>query len=848
MRRFCILLFFLCNVLVCVSQPYTDIIIDKEPISSISLKGRVLYFIDSTNTLDYKDVSSLKFDNNYFISDDALIFKDNEQYNCWYKFVLDNKNDKEQYLLLRVKNSLIPKMSIYSTFNPSSVNLGVFYPYSQRQIDDKYFLYKIHLRPQSKDTILIKVTGLSNMFCFPFTIMSYSEYSKVSKVSSFKAGVLYVLALLMFVFLIMLYMLDYKKQLLFLMLTFVFIILFSLWKNMVIFKYILPTSMMLNVYVGKFFVNSIMLFALLFNRERFPIIKQHKFLNLFYQVSKYYFLVMYVVTIIAPTVELHQQIFFLQALLLFFVFLSSFIVNKRHGNKCFDEYTGIIIVLIIYMFYLVYVFSWQVGVEYTGIIEMLLMLSAFVLIFYVFMIHFRLSHVQLNHLNNNLEKVVSDRTYQLISQQEEMKAQQEELLASREELKAQKSLLEQKNQDLNKLLFVVEKTNNLMSIFTADGYLEWFNKAFEFITKESYDDYVKSAPKSIFEYSKNKNIKHIFNACLTQKTTVTYETVYEAVDNDIQLWFHTTLTPIVNEKNEVEMLIAMDTDITKLKQYEELLNRQKQDAELQKQIAIQHKEELELHQEEITDSIRYAKRIQTAIMPTVRQINRDFPDSFVLFLPKDIVSGDFYWYHRIHNKYFVVAVDCTGHGVPGAFMSIIGNYLLNAIVIQNGVEDPAEILKHLNRKLKISLQADINSKNSDGMDISIAVVDKEHKNLQYAGALRPMFLFNKGEFVEVAGDKIPITSDVSNIVLSSFKTHNFNLEEGDSFYLFSDGIIDQFGGEFGKKFLTKRFKQLLFKIKDLPMKDQKEQIRQTLVDWQGARNQVDDILVMGLRL
>ena len=277
---------------------------------------------------------------------------------------------------------------------------------------------------------------------------------------------------------------------------------------------------------------------------------------------------------------------------------------------------------------------------------------------------------------------------------------------------------------------------------------------------------------------------------------------------------------------------------------------QKNEAEKQRNLALNQKDEIEAKQNEIYGSIRYAKRIQTAMMPKSKQILRDFSDSFVLFMPKDIVSGDFYWYHRIDNKYFIAAVDCTGHGVPGAFLSIIGNYLLNSIVIHNGIHRPADILKHLNRKIKISLKSDgMHDQNNDGMDIAMAVIDKEKHTIEYAGALRPMYLFKNDELIELKGDKIPITSNItgSASITNNYTNHEQTFNAGDQFYIFSDGIIDQFGGDDGRKFLTKRFKDLLNNIKKLPMSEQKELIKKAHDEWRGKYDQVDDILVIGIR-
>jgi serine phosphatase RsbU (regulator of sigma subunit) len=478
----------------------------------------------------------------------------------------------------------------------------------------------------------------------------------------------------------------------------------------------------------------------------------------------------------------------------------------------------------------------------------------FFIVFWIFVLKFQSFKEEVIEMKKNLEFLVEKRTFQLNSQKEELRSQHEELLlqketlqSQREELRAQKELLEIKNLELAKLSLVASKTDNLIYIFSPDGVLDWFNSSFSITLGISYDDYTqRNEPLNIIDISTNKNIRHVLNACLREKLVVSYESKITDADNHIK-WYHTTLTPILDERENVKHLIAIDTEITRLKQYEDELEHQQKDAEHQKNLAVKRKEELEERQVEIYDSIRYAKRIQTAIMPKVKQIQRDFYDSFVLFLPKDIVSGDFYWYHRIDDKYFIAAVDCTGHGVPGAFMSIIGTYLLNSIIIHNGITDPAEILRQLNRKIKIALKADNHTQTSDGMDIALAVIDKNKKTLDFSSALRPMYLFSGGSFIEIKGDKTPITSSISGTSLASYTRHTYDFNEGDLFYIFSDGIIDQFGGRFGKKFLTKRFKQLLFEINPLSMKEQKEIIKKALDDWRADYEQVDDILVMGVR-
>ena len=465
------------------------------------------------------------------------------------------------------------------------------------------------------------------------------------------------------------------------------------------------------------------------------------------------------------------------------------------------------------------------------------------------------SRTEYHEMSRNLEKNINKRTELINQQNEELNSQREELIQQkntlqdqREELRAQKELLQLKNNELSKISQVTNLSNNRIAIFKPNGEIDWFNAAFGKLLNIDIEEYKEGSPINYLEFNADKNLNEAFNNCLNLKEVITYESDNTSDKGEIS-WMQTTLTPIIDSQDNVKLIISVDTDITQLKLYEKNIELQKVEAEKQRNLALNQKDEIEAKQNEIYGSIRYAKRIHTAMMPKSKQIQRDFSDSFVLFMPKDIVSGDFYWYHRIDNKYFIAAVDCTGHGVPGAFLSIIGNYLLNSIVIHNGIHRPADILKHLNRKIKISLKGDgMHDQNNDGMDIAMAVIDKEKHIIEYAGALRPMYLFQNGELVELKGDKIPITSNITGTSTNNnYTNHERTFNAGDQFYIFSDGIIDQFGGDDGRKYLTKRFKDLLSSIKNLTMSEQKELIKKSHDEWRGKYDQVDDILVIGIR-
>jgi phosphoserine phosphatase RsbU/P len=248
----------------------------------------------------------------------------------------------------------------------------------------------------------------------------------------------------------------------------------------------------------------------------------------------------------------------------------------------------------------------------------------------------------------------------------------------------------------------------------------------------------------------------------------------------------------------------------------------------------------------ITNSINYAKRIQEAILPKEDALANTFDSHFIYFQPRDIVSGDFYWFAEKDDKYFVSVADCTGHGVPGALMSMIGIELLNKIVFLQDIQSPDEILNELHKQIRKTLKQDI-TENRDGMDIALCVIDKDQKAIEFAGAKNPLIYIHKGEFQRIKGDKVPI-GGVQKEKERLFTKHVLPFDEDTTVYMFSDGYQDQFGGEDGKKFLSKRFLQLLEYVSKEPMNKQKSILDITIQDWMGASHkQVDDILVMGLK-
>ncbi len=254
---------------------------------------------------------------------------------------------------------------------------------------------------------------------------------------------------------------------------------------------------------------------------------------------------------------------------------------------------------------------------------------------------------------------------------------------------------------------------------------------------------------------------------------------------------------------------------------------------------------------QITDSIRYAKRIQQAILPPKHLIQGAFPNSFIYFKPRDIVSGDFYWFAEKNDKVIVAAVDCTGHGVPGAFMSLIGNVLLNQIVIERNITTPATILDHLHLEVRQALkQSEEDDKGSkDGMDLALCVLHKKDDKLEFAGAHNSLFMITKGELIEIKGDKFGIGGAFRGED-RAFTNHLIDLHQDETtVYLASDGYPDQFGGPKNMKFMSKRFKKMLIDISNYDnLRTQQLQLSRMMEEWQGKQKQTDDQLIIGFKV
>lgn len=313
--------------------------------------------------------------------------------------------------------------------------------------------------------------------------------------------------------------------------------------------------------------------------------------------------------------------------------------------------------------------------------------------------------------------------------------------------------------------------------------------------------------------------------------------------------YDSNYTPLSKQDELGQSLLVMRKN---LKEYsedmEEKVRERTAEVVRQKEEIQKQSEQIAELYEQVKDSILYAKRIQEAILPSWEEINESLNESMVLFRPKDIVSGDFYWFSEKQDRSIIAAADCTGHGVPGALMSMIGSSLLNEIVNEKEITSPAEILLALKHGVikALNKHPSVNGQTKDGMDIALCSIDKKNNIIHYAGANNPLWLVRDGEIIDYRADRQPIGIYGDNQD-TPYTNHAVQVQKGDTAYIFSDGYADQFGGPNGKKFKYSQFKKLLIQIQGMNMQEQRDILNTTIESWMGEEEQIDDILIVGMR-
>jgi len=420
-----------------------------------------------------------------------------------------------------------------------------------------------------------------------------------------------------------------------------------------------------------------------------------------------------------------------------------------------------------------------------------------------------------------------------------LKETEREVHKQKEEIEQTRDKLKIINSELEKLSIVASETDNVVMIMDKEGNYEWINESLKKMYGITPEELYKKKGRSLIKTSYTDEIVNIWNSCIKKKKSVTYQALAENYKGNM-LWTQTTLTPILDSEGNVIKVIGIDTDISKIKMAEEKIKSQSEELS-RNLVELQRKSLL------ISQSIEYAEKIQKAILHNENNLKEIFPDSFVLLLPRDVVSGDFCWFYKQGSTSVIVAADCTGHGVPGAFMSLIGTSILNEIIRENNIFDPARILGLMNEKVIEVLRQKQSGESiqEDGMDVAVCNYNSDTGVLTFAGANMPLILYNTDGIVKVHGEIFSVGGTFSTRKNVRFKNQIFKTDVFNGFFLFSDGFQDQFGGEQNRKFMADTFTQMLNGISVLPSVGQKEKLLASFCEWKGEARQIDDVLVIG---
>lgn len=488
--------------------------------------------------------------------------------------------------------------------------------------------------------------------------------------------------------------------------------------------------------------------------------------------------------------------------------------------------------------------------------------------------------------SNQLESKLAETNDNIRKQSNEIKKQQEELQQQNEEIITQRDLLEDVNKELEKLSIVASKTTNAISILDAEGNYIWINDSFTKMYGFKLDQLIQTKGKNIYDNPEFKHLAMQLNCKGQLDETVHVEYVTQTKSGE-KFWAKSTLTPIFKENGEPTKIVVIDSDINELKLAETEILQQKEEIEAQNNLLSNVNDELFFKNKQMFDSINYARRIQQALLPDETQYGKYFNEYFILFQPKNIVSGDFHWIKFIESDFTgsrqlaIAIADCTGHGVPGAFMSMLGISSLNELTGFTVSHEHKQInsdtlLFNLRKQLIASLkQTGKQGEQRDGMDISLCVfnadelekADSQSINFQYTGANIPLFIVSKAKSIlhnevwiepvlsgktndfhlfEIKPDRMPICYYLKGEL--PFTKNNIQIPRDSTIYFFSDGFYDQQGGLYKDKYYKTTFRSLILEIASQPLEEQKQKLSAVLSEWKGSLEQTDDITVIGLKI
>lgn len=779
--------------------------------AKFKLTDHLFIFEDTSSSLTIKDILNPSIQKCFEHSTNENITPGFTQSAFWLKFAIHNNTSKTQDYLLELKYPIIKEVFFYKTDAGKilrKVKTGDNVPYKHRQVDHRNFVFELSIEPGGQYAYYLRGFNQGETLRFPIQIYTLSDFFRHDYKDKMIIGAFYGLLIFVVIFNIFLFITLRSKLYLYYALYVTTLALFLSNVDGISFKFFWPGSPWFANHSSIFFISLANLFLLLFSKYFLNTKKYSPRLDRVLQILMYLSLLIFVAAIGRGQIYLYAVITanLFSLITIITVMLTAFSSISKQNKEAYYFISSFIMFMFAVMIYVLRNLGVITDNIYTTIILKFGFASEVLLL--TFAIIDRFKRIK-NEKNLELERLVKMRT--------------EEIKSQNEEIRSQSAQLTEANEELEKLSLVASETDNGVTIFNKNGGIEWQNKGFEKLFGYTYKNKKKQKITNVFGLTENINFGKYLERASKTAQSVLYETEVE-MQQGRNKWIQTNLTPITDIENNVVRFIAVDSEITKIKQTEKELLKKNQD---------------------VTASILTAKKIQQAVLPPNHEIKKLLPNSFIFFRPKDIVSGDYYWIERIEHNIIFAAVDCTGHGVPGAFMSVVGVNLMSQAVKEHRLKEPSKILNFINEAIiELLSHSDSTKTTREGMDLALCSFNFEENKLLYSGAKNPLYRIRDQKLDVFNSNYIPIGLSKD----TAYKDTQVDVQKQDMFYLFSDGFADQFGGEKRKKYLRKNFKALLIEVSRFGMKEQKEILEKTFDEWKNNYEQVDDVLIIGVKL
>lgn len=818
------------------------------------------YLEDSLRKFTIYDIASGRYDHLFkrVESANANLGFSNSAY--WLRLDVDNQSTRQENFFLEINYPLLDSIEIY--FDELDEWLvkksGDFYPFSKREVKNRNFVFPLNIPTWETKTFYMRLSADGSPLRLPMTLWDTIKFSEYNHHTQFIFGIIYGIIILIILenIYIFLSIRDYTY------LYYVFAMLSSFFLITILnghaFEYLWPENVWMQNHILPVVMFSLCFWAAVFCRDFLEMKEYSKFLD-----KALWGFALVAVVLMLPSVFLPYYITsgivaiigFFEGMTLFFASTLAIFkgnISARYFLAGFSCYAaGLVVVGLKNFGFLPLNFYTDYSIHIGAALQVTLLsfaLGAKLKDFKRKNYHVQQEALKLQkEINEQLEEKVAERTQEIQDKAFELESSYRNV-----------SVLSRIGQELTATLSIDDIFNRLYS------YVNDLMDATIFGVDIYYPD------KDIIEYKLNIERNQRLPSEIVPMTDEDNFSVWaiknrkEIFVNDIDAEYskyvaHYTPSIVEGEKPVSMIYIPLTVE-------EKILGVMTVQSFEKEAYTAQHLEimrtlasytsialdnaaaynEIETSNLKITQSIRYAKRIQDAILPDQELIKKHFEEYFVMYHPRDIVSGDFYWFAEMGDLLILVVVDCTGHGVPGAFMTMMGNDLLNQIIIENEITSPEYIISELDKKVIKNLDSS-QEKRNDGMDIAIAVIDSNKKEIHFSGAKLPLYLVHKGVLEQFKGNIFPVGSQQFKNT-KNYEKRIIPYAEGDMLYLFSDGFQDQFGGEKKSKYTIKRFRHFLSEMHEMSMNEQKEMLEKELTYWQNGSKQTDDILVLGLKL